>query len=101
MTDAAIKLDGANKRYRYFTFDNIDLHVPAGEIMGLIGPNGPGKSTTIRILLGLVHQDSGNVQVLGHHMPAEQVDKVGYRFRLRGQERRTSFRRRLFPAVHR
>jgi ABC-2 type transport system ATP-binding protein len=41
--------------------------------MGLIGANGAGKSTTIRVLMGLVHQDSGEVRVLGHSMPAEQV----------------------------
>jgi ABC-2 type transport system ATP-binding protein len=74
MTDLAIKLENVTKRYRYFALDNIDLEVPAGEIMGLIGPNGAGKSTTIRILLGLVHQDGGNVRVLGHRMPAEQVE---------------------------
>src|SRR5215467_4114329 len=74
MTDLAIKLESVTKRYRYFTLDNIDLEVPAGEIMGLIGPNGAGKSTTIRIVLGLVHQDGGNVRVLGHRMPAEQVE---------------------------
>jgi ABC-2 type transport system ATP-binding protein len=50
------------------------LQLPKGEIMGLIGPNGAGKSTTIRIMLGLVHQDYGEVRVLGHRMPAEQVD---------------------------
>jgi ABC-2 type transport system ATP-binding protein len=74
MTDLAIKLESVSKRYRYFTLDNIDLEVPAGEIMGLIGPNGAGKSTTIRILMGLVYQDGGNVCVLGHRMPAEQIE---------------------------
>lgn len=41
--------------------------------MGFIGANGAGKSTTIRVLMGLVHQDAGEVRVLGHSMPAEQV----------------------------
>ena len=41
--------------------------------MGFIGANGAGKSTTIRILMGLVHQDPGSVQVLGHYMPADQA----------------------------
>ena len=41
--------------------------------MGLIGANGAGKSTTIRILMGLVHQDGGRVRVLDHDMPAEQA----------------------------
>jgi ABC-2 type transport system ATP-binding protein len=73
MTDLAIKLSGVSKKYRYFTLDRIDLELPQGQIMGLIGANGAGKSTTIRILLGLVHQDSGEARVLGHRMPAEQV----------------------------
>jgi ABC-2 type transport system ATP-binding protein len=73
MMDAAIKMEGVGKKYRYFTLDNIDLELQPGQIMGLIGPNGAGKSTTIRILLGLVHQDHGDVQVLGHPMPAEQI----------------------------
>ncbi|MGA8594174.1 MAG: ABC transporter ATP-binding protein [Bryobacteraceae bacterium] len=73
MTDLSIDLSGVGKKYRYFTLENIDLKLPRGEIMGLIGANGAGKSTTIRILMGLVHQDSGDVRVLGHAMPAEQV----------------------------
>lgn len=73
MTDLAIQLSGVTKKYRYFTLDKVDLELPRGQIMGLIGANGAGKSTTIRILMGLVHQDSGEARVLGHRMPAEQV----------------------------
>jgi ABC-2 type transport system ATP-binding protein len=73
MTDLAIELSGVSKKYRYFTLDKVDLELPRGQIMGLIGANGAGKSTTIRILMGLVHQDSGEARVLGHRMPAEQV----------------------------
>jgi ABC-2 type transport system ATP-binding protein len=73
MNDLAIELSGVSKKYRYFTLDDIHLELPRGQIMGLIGANGAGKSTTIRILMGLVHQDSGEVRVLGHSMPAEQV----------------------------
>ena len=72
-TNFAIQLRGVTKKYRYFTLDNINLELPCGQIMGLIGANGAGKSTTIRILMGLVHQDSGEVRVLGHCMPAQQV----------------------------
>lgn len=72
-TDCAIELRGICKKYRYFMLDNIDLKLPRGQIMGLIGANGAGKSTTIRILMGLVHQDAGEARVLGYNMPAEQV----------------------------
>ena len=73
MNDLAFELSGVSKKYRYFTLEDIHLKLPRGQIMGLIGANGAGKSTTIRILMGLVHQDSGEVRVLGHRMPAEQV----------------------------
>jgi ABC-2 type transport system ATP-binding protein len=73
MSDLAIELSGVGKKYRYFSLENIHLKLPKGQIMGLIGANGAGKSTTIRILMGLVHQDSGEARVLGHSMPSEQV----------------------------
>ena len=72
-TDLAVELRGVSKKYRYFTLDNINLQLPRGQIMGLIGANGAGKSTTIRILMGLVHQDAGEARVLDHRMPADQV----------------------------
>ena len=71
--DVAIELREVTKKYRYFTLDKISLTLPSGQIMGLIGANGAGKSTTIRVLMGLVHQDSGKVRVLGHNMPSQQV----------------------------
>ena len=73
MNDLAIELTGVCKKYRYFALDKISLKLPHGEIMGLIGANGAGKSTTIRILMGLIHQDSGEARVLGHAMPDQQV----------------------------
>lgn len=73
MTDYAIELDGVCKSYPFFALQNIALQLQRGTIMGLIGANGAGKSTTIRILLGLVHQDRGEVRVLGHRMPQEQI----------------------------
>lgn len=73
MDDLAVKFDGVGKRYKHFSLEDIHLELPTGSIMGFIGANGAGKSTTIRILMGLVHQDAGSVRVLGHSMPAEQA----------------------------
>ncbi len=73
MTDLAVRFEGVGKRYRHFTLDDIHLELPTGSIMGFIGANGAGKSTTLRILLGLVHQDRGAVNVLGFDMPARQA----------------------------
>jgi ABC-2 type transport system ATP-binding protein len=73
MTGLAVHFEGVRKVYPHFTLDDINLALPTGSILGFIGANGAGKSTTIRILMGLVHQDSGEVHVLGKSMPQEQV----------------------------
>ena len=77
----AVCFEGVSKKYPHFTLDQIDFSLPAGCVMGFIGANGAGKSTTIRILMGLVHADQGTVRVLGRAMPAEQAlakQEIGY-----------------------
>src|SRR5579883_316491 len=70
MNDAlAVRLTGIGKDYRHFSLADVDLDLPTGSIMGFIGANGAGKSTTIRILMGLIRQDRGTVEVLGYSMP--------------------------------
>jgi ABC-2 type transport system ATP-binding protein len=71
--ELAVRFEGVSKRYPHFSLEAIDLALPTGSILGFIGANGAGKSTTIRILMGLVHQDEGAVRVLGHAMPAGQI----------------------------
>jgi len=81
MTDLAVQFSGVGKSYPHFTLHDIDLELPTGTIMGFIGANGAGKSTSIRILMGLVHQDRGSVSLLGQPMPAAQAAakaEVGY-----------------------
>jgi ABC-2 type transport system ATP-binding protein len=73
MTGFAVEFSGVTKRYKHFTLDQIDLKLPTGGIMGFVGVNGAGKSTTLRILMGLVHQDAGTVHVLGYAMPDRQA----------------------------
>jgi ABC-2 type transport system ATP-binding protein len=73
MNDLSVHFEGVGKEYPHFSLENIHLELPAGSIMGFIGANGAGKSTTIRILMGLVHQDQGSVRVLGHQMPSDQA----------------------------
>jgi ABC-2 type transport system ATP-binding protein len=73
MIDTAVEFSGVTKRYKYFTLDQVDLKLPTGYIMGFVGANGAGKSTTLRILMGLVQQDAGSVKVLGHAMPQDQA----------------------------
>lgn len=71
MTDHAIRLHGVAKRYPHFALEDVALAVPTGTITGFIGANGAGKSTTIRIVMGMVTPDRGTVEVLGHPVPAE------------------------------
>lgn len=73
MIEFAVEMSGVSKRYKHFMLDQIDLKLPTGSIMGFVGANGAGKSTTMRILMGLVHQDAGSVRVLGHPMPDRQA----------------------------
>jgi ABC-2 type transport system ATP-binding protein len=55
---------------RTVAVDHVDLDVPVGSVLGMLGPNGSGKTTTIRMLLGLVTPTAGSVELLGHQLPA-------------------------------
>ena len=61
----AIEINGLTKRYDGFTLDNISFNVPKGSIMGFIGQNGAGKSTTINAILNIVKADAGEIKVMG------------------------------------
>ena len=61
----AIEVEGLTKHYKGFTLDGLSFSLPSGCIMGFIGENGAGKSTTIRLLLGLARPDGGSVRLLG------------------------------------
>ena len=78
---AALALSGVNKHYGDFTLQDITLDLPEGQIMGLVGANGAGKSTIMRLLMGLIRPDAGTVELCGHRMPDAQVAAkrdVGY-----------------------
>ena len=77
----AISLRGVQKEYSDFALQDINLELPTGQIMGLVGANGAGKSTIIRILIGLIRAYSGEVEVCGHRLPEAQVAakrEIGY-----------------------
>jgi len=73
MNVPAIEFEGVRKSYKFFALDGISFRLEQGQIMGFVGPNGAGKTTSIRILMALIQQDAGEVRVLGHAMPREQV----------------------------
>ncbi|MFC9608497.1 ATP-binding cassette domain-containing protein [Streptomyces niveus] len=66
-----IETRGLSKRYRggQLAVDRLDLAVPAGSVFGFLGPNGSGKTTTIRMLMGLIEPTEGTASVLGRAMP--------------------------------
>ena len=61
----ALEIRNLTKSYPGFTLDNLNLTLPSGCIMGLIGENGAGKSTTIKLILDMIHKDSGSITILG------------------------------------
>ncbi|MBF4334377.1 ABC transporter ATP-binding protein [Vibrio anguillarum] len=82
MTELAIHARNVVKKFGDFTaIEGINLSVPKGTIYGFLGPNGCGKSTTIRVLTGLLSPTSGSVDVLGLAIPKQSDQlrlKIGY-----------------------
>lgn len=64
MTDS-IKVTKLCKSYNAFTLDNVSFTVPQGRIVGFIGENGAGKSTTINLILNTIHKNSGKIEIFG------------------------------------
>lgn len=77
----AITSSGLTKQFgRQVVVDHIDLAVPNGAVYGFLGPNGSGKTTTIRMLLGLLNPNAGSCTLLGQPMPkglSEALPRVG------------------------
>jgi drug efflux transport system ATP-binding protein len=91
MPAPALQFDGVTKRYGDIrALDGLSVAIEAGEMFGLIGPDGAGKTTAIRLACGLLHADAGQVRVLGHDPVKEHraiTAAVGYlsqRFSLYG-----------------
>lgn len=82
MSELAIRALGVSRRFGDFlAVDGLDLCVPKGQIHGFLGPNGCGKSTTLRMLTGLLTPSAGEVEVLGLHIPREAETlrrRIGY-----------------------
>lgn len=79
--DFAIYTTGLTKSFgSHNAVDSIDLRVPKGSIFGFLGPNGSGKTTTIRMLMALAKVSAGEIQILGHAIPRDAgkaLPKVG------------------------
>ena len=70
----AIEIKGLCKNYGRFRLSDIDLTLPCGCIMGLIGENGAGKSTTIKLLLDIIKKDAGKIHIFGKEMTSDATD---------------------------
>ena len=67
----AVELTDLTKHYGDFTLDRVSLTLPEGCVMGLVGENGAGKTTVIKLLLGMLKRDGGAVRVLGRDMDTD------------------------------
>ena len=77
----ALTISGLTKTYKDFLLDDVSFSVPSGSIVGLIGENGAGKSTTIHAALGLVHKEAGMVSILGkEELDNETKEQIGFAF---------------------
>ncbi len=81
-TELAICTRGLRKTYRtrrgrQVAVQDLDLEVPTGGVHGFLGPNGSGKTTSIRMLLGLIRADAGSMRILGHEVPGALPQVVG------------------------
>lgn len=75
----AIRLRGVTKRFgKHTAVDDFDFEVPRGVICGLLGPNGSGKTTSIRMIMGILHPDEGSVELFGADPDMTRRTKVGY-----------------------
>ena len=72
----AIEIKGLTKRYKDFALEGLDLTLPMGCVLGLVGANGAGKSTTIRLIMDAMERDGGTVEVLGVDNKSQEFQKV-------------------------
>lgn len=78
-----IEVKGITKKYQQFSLNDVSFNVPCGSVVGFIGENGAGKSTSIKAILGLIKPDGGEVSVLGENsqkLSAETKEKIGVVF---------------------
>ena len=77
-----VQLDHVIKKYGSFTLE-LNMQIPENRIIGLIGANGAGKSTTFKLMIGLIRPDQGNAEVFGRNaadLGAEEKQKIGVVF---------------------
>ena len=88
-----IELRSVSKSFgSHLAVDNLSLNVPQGSIYGFIGPNGSGKTTTLRMIMNILYPDSGDILVFGGKLRSSSNDSIGYMPEERGLYRRMKVR---------
>ncbi len=72
----AIEVNNLTKEYKGFKLDSLSFKLPKGSILGIVGENGAGKSTTIKLIMNAIKSDSGNIKVLGVDTTSNEFNKV-------------------------
>ena len=92
----AVEIEGVSKSYgRHKAVADLNLQVPEGSVYGFIGPNGSGKTTTIRMILHIILPDSGEIRVMGQVGTRAANDQIGYLPEERGLYKKMSVNRLL------
>jgi ABC-2 type transport system ATP-binding protein len=75
----AVEIEHVTKTFGSLTaVDDLSLKVPRGSVYGFIGPNGSGKTTTLRMIMGIFYPDKGAIRIFGNELHSSTQDKIGY-----------------------
>jgi len=89
----SVEIRNVNKTFgEVVAVDDLSLDVPGGSVYGFIGPNGSGKTTTLRMIMNIFYPDSGEIIVLGNNRPGACTDRIGYLPEERGLYKRMNVR---------
>jgi ABC-2 type transport system ATP-binding protein len=92
-TMSLIELKNVSKTYgKHVAVDDLSLSVPKGSVYGFIGPNGSGKTTTLRMIMNILPPDTGKIFVFGEQLKSTSCDRIGYMPEERGLYKRMKVR---------
>jgi ABC-2 type transport system ATP-binding protein len=75
----AVKIESVTKNFgAHRAVDSVSVEIPEGAIYGFIGPNGSGKTTTMRMIMNIIYPDQGSIEVFGEHRRGSATDFIGY-----------------------
>ncbi|MGF3112579.1 ABC transporter ATP-binding protein [Facklamia sp. P9177] len=81
MEEFVIEMDQVSKTYTDFSINNLDLRIRKGYVTGFVGPNGSGKTTIIKMIMGLIKPESGSIRIFGKDLKKDSVtikEQIGF-----------------------